>query len=329
MTQDTKFLEQTIALSVHKNFWAASACEQFPNRIYTKTIMPGPGRFGSNRNPINNLTIALEGYIYYLRHRPKLIIFGSANRIVPWFARLKKLGLLPNVKLLATTQSYWQDDEIRYLDKVIIYSRREIELRAKSIRSKYHFIPLPADGNYKTLPSAVNNKEKSYIFAGGGAGRDFATLIDAVRDLDIQLKIVTFSPQSLNYDRELPSNCTVYWRMPPQEFLTIMAKSTFVIVPLKKGEYPHGHTTIVQALRMGKTVITNRNSSADNYVINGHNGILIPAGDTNACKQAITTLWQDDTLRQSYEKQAQLEVDKLTYTAYAAQLTKLCQELIK
>jgi glycosyltransferase involved in cell wall biosynthesis len=272
------------------------------------------------------LTVALEGYLYYLRHKPKLIIFGSANRIVPWFARLKRLGLLSNVKLLATTQSYLQDSEVLYLDKVIIFSRREIGLRATDVQHKYYFIPLPADGDFYNLSSV--NEERPYIFTGGGAGRDFASLIDAVRELDVLLKIVTFSPQSLNYTGRLPDNCQVYWKMPRQEFLQIMAGARFVVVPLKKGEYPHGHTTIVQALRMGKAVITNENASADDYVENGRNGLLIPAGDSSAYRQAIETVWHDHALRQSFEDQAKTGAFELTYTAYADRLTRLCQELI-
>jgi glycosyltransferase involved in cell wall biosynthesis len=272
------------------------------------------------------LTVALEGYLYYLRRKPKLIIFGSANRVVPWFARMKRLGLLPDVKLLATTQSYLQDSEVRYLDKVIIFSRREIGLRAADVQHKYHFIPLPADGDFDNLPSL--NEKRPYIFAGGGAGRDFASLIDAVRGLDVRLKIVTFSPKSLDYSGTLPDNCDVSWRMPRQEFLQIMAGAGFVVIPLKQGEYPHGHTTIVQALCMGKAVITNENASADDYVKHGRNGLLIPAGDSSAYRQAIETLWHNDALRQSYEQQARAEADSLTYAAYAARLTDLCQEMI-
>jgi glycosyltransferase involved in cell wall biosynthesis len=239
---------------------------------------------------------------------------------------LKRLGLLPNVKLLATTQSYLQDSEVRCLDKVIIFSRREIGLRAADVQHKYHFIPLPADGDFDNLSPL--NEERPYIFTGGGAGRDFTSLIDAIRGLNVLLKIVTFSSQSLNYTGQLPDNCQVFWKMPRQEFLQIMAGAKFVVVPLKKGEYPHGHTTIVQALRMGKAVITNENASADDYVVHGRNGLLIPAGDSSAYRQAIETIWHDDALCQSYEQQARAEADSLTHATYADRLTELCQELI-
>jgi len=45
-----------------------------------------------------------------------------------------------------------------------------------------------------------------------------------------------------------------------------MAGAKFVVAPLQEGIDPHGHTTIVQALRLGKTLISTRNASIDDDV---------------------------------------------------------------
>ena len=74
-------LKNTLVLSVFKSFWASKESEIFPNRIYTKTIFPGPGRLGTSRNPVNNFTVALQGFRYYLNYRPILIIIGSSARV--------------------------------------------------------------------------------------------------------------------------------------------------------------------------------------------------------------------------------------------------------
>ena len=53
-------LHDILVISVRKNFWAAPECEVFPNRIYTLRLLKIPGRLGSSRNPLNNLTAALQ-----------------------------------------------------------------------------------------------------------------------------------------------------------------------------------------------------------------------------------------------------------------------------
>ena len=323
--KDLSFLNDVLVLSVRKSFWASKECEVFPNRLYTRKIFPGPGRLGSSRNPVNNLTITLGGYFYFLIRKPKLIFFGSVNRIVPWFTGLRKTSFLPDVKLVATTQSYLSDTQIRYLDKVIVFSRREIALHDPLLRHKYEYMPLPADGDYDLLqPSSQGN----YIFSGGGAGRDFTTLIEAVRGLEVQLRIVTFSPKSLGYDEKLPENCKVYWKMPPRNFIELMADSLFVVVPLQEGQHPHGHTTVVQALRMGKAVISTRNASIGDYISEGQAGLLVSPGNAAEYRQAIMRLLNDLELRQSYEKQAQKIAPDLTYQSYSRRIVDICGQLL-
>lgn len=322
---DLGFLDGVLVLAVRKNFWASKECRVFPNRRYTKTIVRGPGRFGSSRNPINVLTVALEGYLYFLLRKPKLILFGSAPRIAGWFAWLNKVGLLPGVKLVAPGALYLNDVQAQYLDKLIVYSRGEIDLHAPELRSKYEFIPLPADGPFHLLQPSSS---RDYIFAGGGAGRDFGALIEAVKGLDVHLEIVTFSPKTLNYSGELPENCQVHWKMPPQKFLQLMAGASFVVAPLVEGKHPHGHTTIVQALRLGKAIITTKNTSIDDYVSAGEEGLLVSSGNVSEYRQAILKLWNEPELRASLERCAHIKGLNLTYEVYAQKLVDLCHDML-
>lgn len=318
-------LADVLVLSVRKGFWAAPEAQIFPHRIYTRRLFPGSGRWGSSRNPVNNLSVLIEGYLHYLRHRPKVILIGSANRAAPWFANLKRAGLLPGTHVIATTQSYLSDAQVAHLASVIVYSRKEIALHDASIRHKYAFVPLPADGDYTGLDAVP---QVGYIFSGGGAGRDFATLIDAVRGLDVPLRIVTFSPETLGYAQELPENCTVEWRMGPRKFLERLAAAKFVVVPLIRGEHPHGHTTVVQALRLGKPVITTSNASVEDYVRHEREGLLVEPGDVDGYRAAILRLEQDDALWQSCQAHACRRAAELTYAQFAQSVVDICREVL-
>jgi len=322
---DHSVLNQTLVLTAKKSFWASKECLVFPNRLYTKKIFFGPGRWGSqSRNPVNNITVILAGLAYAQQKKPRVIIIGSASRAASWFARFKKAGWLPNIHLLVTTHSYLNDLLAEAYSRIIIYSRGEIQSHPITLHAKYRFIHLPADGNFDNIIS----KSGDYIFAGGGAGRDFATLIHAIKPLPIRLKIITFSKKSLNYSGNIPNNCEILLNQPLDLFLDTMANSRFVVNPLIEGQFPHGQTTLVQALRLGKAVISTKNASVEDYIIDGRTGSLISAGDIHAYRNAIQNLYDDDSSRLCYEKSTKDIQPYLTYKNFANCLIDLCRELI-
>lgn len=313
-------LDDILVLSVRKSFWASSECEIFPNRIYAKIF------FGYSQNLVNSFFVALKGLIYILVRRPKLIFFGSVPRIVPWFINLKRIGLLPKIKLVATNQIFFNDNQARYLEKIIIYSRAEIKLHRPDLSDKYEFMPLPADGEFERVNLSCGSD--GYIFSGGGDRRDFSSLIEAVQGLNVNLKIVTFSRRYLGYKKKLPTNCDIYWRVPLSKFIEIMARSLFVVVPLKETVVPHGHTTIVQAMRLGKAIISTRNASVEDYIIEGENGFLVPAGNVQGYRQKIHKLLRDEKLRSSMEQVAKVKAKEYTYDGFSGSIVFLCQQLL-
>jgi glycosyltransferase involved in cell wall biosynthesis len=325
MTQTRISLNDVLVLSVRKGFWASRECDIFPNRIYPRRLVPIPGRLGSSRNPINNLSAALQGYAFYLRHKPRIIIIGSANRIAPWFANFKKWGWLPDVKLVASSQSYLTDNQVKWMECIIVYCSSEITTHALSLQPRYKFIPLPADGPvdiYRNSPTG------DFIFSGGGAGRDFAALIEAVRGTNIPLEIVTFSLKTLNYQGQLPDNVKVTWRVPLHQFINLMASAKFVAIPLTPGSHPHGHTTVVQALSLGKAIISTSSASVDDYITQQKEGILVSPSNVLDYRQAILEMSENHLFRSQCEKYSREKIPQLSYQAYAERLAKLCQNLL-
>jgi glycosyltransferase involved in cell wall biosynthesis len=314
-----QILNEILVLTVRKSFWASSECKVFPNRVYTTQF------YGYSQNRVNSLFVALKGLMYVARYRPRLILFGSAPRIVPWFTRLKQAGWLRNVKLLATNQIYFNDTQAQYLDRIIVYSRCEIDRHDPMVRHKYVYMPLPADGAFDAFSDV---QPENYIFSGGGHYRDFKTLIEAVSSLGIPLKIVTFSPKTLNYSGPLPDNCEVHWTMPLQKFLKMAAHAQFVVVPLQEGTGARGHTLIVQALSLGKAIITTCNAGIDDYVTDGQEGFVVPAGDIEVYRQSILKLWQAPARRRSCEQRARIKAQDLTYEVFARRLVALCHQVL-
>lgn len=313
-------LEKVLVITVRKSFWASRESERFPNRVFSPIV------YGRSTSRLNSLLGLAKGLLAYVRLRPRLIFVGSAVRIVPWLVALKRFGLLGKTKLLVTNQTSFDDEQARFVDRVIVYSHEQIRLHDPAIRDRYVFMPLPADGDF----ASIEPTSGGYIFSGGGEQRDFASLIEAVRGMrDVQLKLATFSPATLGCDAELPPNCELHWRMPLDRFLTMMAGSLFVVVPLIPGPSPHGQTTVVQALRLGKAVVATRGASLEDYVRDGKEGILVEASDAEGYRRAIRSLRDDHDLRARCERHALERAADLTYERFAERATALCEELIR
>jgi hypothetical protein len=246
-------LDDVLVVTVRKSFWASPEAEAFPHRIYARVFYGDSTRLG------NALVVAVRGLLAALVRRRKVILLGSVERTVPWFIAARRFGLLRGAKLVVTNQLHLSDRQLEQVDRVILYARPVIEAARPLLRDRAVFAPLPADGDFEA--ARRDAVESGAVFTGGGADRDFASVIEAVRGTGVALEIVTFSPETLGYAGDLPEECTVHWRMPLPEFLTRMAGARFVVVPLRDPDSPHGQTTVVQALALGKAVISTRSPS--------------------------------------------------------------------
>ena len=312
-------LDDVLVLTVCKSFWNSEECRVFPRRIYARIL------YGRSQNLLNTLVLFLQGWLSIIRHQPKLILFGSQN-VIPWFIALKRLGLLRGIRMIAINQFAFNDRAARHLDRIIVYSRSEIATHDPSIRDRYVFIPLPADGQFN---GCASSEPTPYIFAGGGERRDYPSLIQAIRGLDVRLVVVTWARENLGVADPLPQNCDPRWRMPLPDFLNLMAGALFVVVPLQSGQGPHGHTTIVQAQRLGKAVITTLNSSVEDYVTEGKEGLLVPDGNVDAYRLAILHLVENPGLRKTMEQNALLRTPDLIYSTFADRLASLCRDVLR
>lgn len=249
-----------------------------------------------------------------------MLVFGSAHRLVPFYLVLRRLRVL-RVPAIVTNQVYFGPRWARFADRVIVYSQREAEAQPN-----YVYLPIPADGSFDEV--VPHEAPRPYVFSGGGTLRDFASLIEAVRSTEIDLTIVTHSAESLGWSEPLPPNCTVRWRMPLEEFLSLAAGAHVVAVPLHAGDTPHGHTTIAQALCLGKPVVTTRGASVEDYVRDGEEGLLVDGGDVEGYRDALRRLLADDDLRRRCEQHALARAPEFSYGAFARSLTALCIEVV-
>jgi glycosyltransferase involved in cell wall biosynthesis len=308
-------LGDVLVVTVRKSFWASPEAERFPHRLYARVY------FGHSTHLFNAAVVFARALVAIVVGRPRVVLLGSVERTVPWFIQARRLGLLGKARLVVTNQLHLTDEQLRFVDRNVVYSQAWIDAQRPAARARAVFAPLPADGDFE----AIVTGDDGYVFAGGGNGRDFPTLIEAVEGTGARLRIVTFGPESLGWTAPLPDNVEVEWTMPLHDFLERIARARIVVVPLRDDSSDFGQTTVVQALSLGKPVVVTRSPGVVDYVTDGREGLLVPAGDACALRTAIARLEGDADVRRACGEQALERARASTYAAFAEQLSELCR----
>ena len=143
-----------------------------------------------------------------------------------------------------------------------------------------------------TFWSPLDIPSKRQLCAVGLEYRDYGTLIEAVRGVDVDVEIAAGSPWSEKKDQtrsaELPPNVHVARRGYP-ELRRLYAESLFTVVPLLENDMQAGITTIVESMSMSRAVVVSRTRGQVGTVEHMVNGMEVPVGDPEALRHAI--LW--------------------------------------
>jgi glycosyltransferase involved in cell wall biosynthesis len=114
-------------------------------------------------------------------------------------------------------------------------------------------------------------EERPYLCAVGGEGRDYRTLVEAMRLLpDYRLAIVARPANVEGLD--LPPNVSVRTNIPLTDAWNIIAHSKLMVLPITQADVPCGHVTLITAMNMGIPSIVTESAAMVDYVSNEANG---------------------------------------------------------
>lgn len=192
----------------------------------------------------------------------------------------------------------------RAMDRVLVYStfqrdyaRREWGGGEEMVR----MIPYCVDADFfrPNPDAAVRDGQLCSI---GSEWRDQDTLLRAMAALpDLTLKLAAFSPwtkdaRTINPDT-LPKNVEAR-RYTYLELRALYETSMFSVVPVQDADFAAGITAIIEAMAMGKAVITTVTRGCHPDIVrDGENGLLVPLHDVEAMTGAIRRLAGDPALR--------------------------------
>lgn len=176
------------------------------------------------------------------------------------------------------------------IDRILAYSSTEESLMTGPLgipREKVQRIHYHADeAFFRPREGAV---EPRLICAAGQLLRDYDCLIEAARELPVEVQIAAGSPwieRKLQPTRPLPPN--VRWgKLSRFELRELYARSALAVVPILQNDYQTGIATILEMMAMGKCVIATRTRGQTDTIVDGETGIYVPPSDPAALRAAI------------------------------------------
>jgi glycosyltransferase involved in cell wall biosynthesis len=171
---------------------------------------------------------------------------------------------------------------------IMCSSRLEIEYYQKYLNLKnvrFEYVPLATNPIFLSVES---NTDGDYIISAGRTGRDYGTLIEAVRDLPIRLILVC--DYSNISGLKIPPNVDIMYNIPLNELTGLIASAKFVVLPLQNRLISVGQSVLILAMAIGKGIIVTRNAATSEYIDNNSTGVFVEPNDVNELKKAIIEL---------------------------------------
>jgi glycosyltransferase involved in cell wall biosynthesis len=241
----------------------------------------------------------------YSRRRDYDVIFSNGENVgIPLALLLKRHRVRPIHALIGHRLSPRKKRPFlralhSRMDAIFVYASTQRDYARQELgipESKVHHIPFHADHRfYRPLPAAPNAPPR-LICSAGLEWRDYPTLIEAVRDLDVEVRLGAASPWSKHRNetegRSLPPNVTAR-RYAYHELRQLYADSRFVVVPLYENDFQAGITTLLEGMAMGKAIVTTRTTGQVDTIRDGENGLYVPPDDPGALRSALARLLDD------------------------------------
>jgi len=268
----------------------------------------------------NDLAIALEGF---LRRRTYDVVISWGPRYAILYASLLKItkSQTPHVGLI-----YWFSKPNIAKPLRMLHSHIDWIVTWNSVQRDYavNELGIPAS-KIKLIPHFVDQQfwrpihvETNTICAAGQEMRDYDTLFQAMRGLDINCHIAAgkvrvigklFATHKDNSEiGYLPPTITV-GKLSYSGLRALFARSRFVVVPLLPTDTDNGVTVILEAMAMGKAVICTRTKGQVDVIQENKTGIFVPPGDPKALRDAIEYLWNNPEIAEKMGREARKHVE--------------------
>lgn len=166
------------------------------------------------------------------------------------------------------------------------------------------------------------------LSVGRDPGRDYKTLIEAVRGTNIKL-IVTAKPSQLGDVMPLPQNVLIK-DFSKEELMDAYNKAKCIVLPLSPRDNSAdsmGCSSLLEAMSMGKAVIVTDTLHMHSYIENEKTAIFVPKGDAESMRKELLRLTSDSVLASDLGKNARIWIEKnATMFSFAKELKNFIED---
>jgi glycosyltransferase involved in cell wall biosynthesis len=163
---------------------------------------------------------------------------------------------------------------------------------------RFRFLPMSYPP-YFEYPLA---EKQNFIFSYGRSGRDFATLVEAARGIEVPVTILskTFEPRA-----DLPENVTILRRhTSEQELIELIRSARVVVVPLLHFDFSVGQIALTEVMSLGCPLIMTRNMATLEYATHLESAIFYEPQDIEDLRKQMRLLLDDPGVADRLGKEA-------------------------
>jgi glycosyltransferase involved in cell wall biosynthesis len=129
-------------------------------------------------------------------------------------------------------------------------------------------------------------RDDGYLFAGGNSDRDYRTLVESVRDMDVSTWIA-LTQRDLLDGVPIPPHVRVE-ATTPEGFRQAMAGARLIVIPMCKGTLRSGgQQTCLNAMLLGKPTIAVGRRWAVDFITDGEDGLIVDYEVAPSLRRAI------------------------------------------
>ncbi|MHB1424434.1 MAG: glycosyltransferase [Gemmataceae bacterium] len=246
-----------------------------------------------------NLTGLLAGVRLFARRRHCQGVVtdgGSSGMIFAWLQTLCPWGRKPHVLIdclwylpASPLRAWFKKLRIRLaarsVRRFVVWASHEVEDFARA------FALPPWQLKYVPFHHTLHDyhyevRDEGYLFTGGNFDRDYRTLIEAVRPLDVPVWIAS-TQRDVLADVELPAHVRVQGTT-AEGFRQAMAGAKLTVVAMQPGLlHSGGQQTCLNAMLLGKPTIAVGRRWAVDFISDGEDGLIVDYEDPHSLRRAI------------------------------------------
>lgn len=240
----------------------------------------------------------------------------DAALIISWYLLpvlfLIRVGVLPRPRKLVALGVFVQSRSIRRAVnailrrtmipelEVIAFSEGERRVMIEAVGvppARVHKLVWGAEapGALQTEAHEPSGTGQPYVFSGGYANRDYATLFAAVEGLAHPVVVVASSRNRLT---EAPANVDLRRDLPEEEFDRLLRGSSLLVIPLRATGEASGQSVLLRGIQHGRPFVGSRHDALIDYLGEAYAG-FVPAEDPAALRRTISQAMTDESFRRT------------------------------